>query len=111
MEFLLCSNASSDEFDHGLRRLTIPDTCKDLSGSRPTLCCNLTIASNNEELVIVGKFMSDHIRKSSNDLLFRRQIGAFLEFKVANGSRKSKVAIDAAEIYEAACRTYSRLFT
>jgi hypothetical protein len=29
MKFLLRSNAPSDEFDHGLRALTIPDTCRD----------------------------------------------------------------------------------
>jgi hypothetical protein len=44
--------------------------------------------------------MRGHIGESSDDLLFRRQLGAFLEFKVANRPRQSEVAIDTAKVHE-----------
>jgi hypothetical protein len=42
------------------------------------------------------------IRVSCYDLLFRRELGALLEFEVTNGARKSEVAVDAPKVYEAA---------
>ena len=61
----------------------------------------LTIAGNDEKLVIVSGLVHSHIRKGGNNLLFWRQICALLELKVADSSAERKVAIDSAKVDEA----------
>ncbi len=47
--------------------------------------------------------MDRDIRIGSNNLLFRRKFGAFLELEVPNGTRQGEIAIDTAEVNEATC--------
>lgn len=68
-----------------------------------------TITCNNNELVIFRDFMGDHIWKSCDDLLFRREVGTLLEFKITNGTRQSQVTVDSSKVNESTCSTYSSL--
>ena len=69
----------------------------------------LTIAGNDKELVVVRMFVHGHLRKCSDNLLFRRQVCALLELEIANSSAERKIAVDSAKVDEAASRTYTRL--
>lgn len=69
----------------------------------------LTIASNDKELIIIRMLVYGHLGKCSDNLLLRRQVCALLEFEIANSSAERKVAVDSAKVDEAACRTYTRL--
>ena len=71
--------------------------------------CLLTITCKHDELIVVGKIVDSHVREGGDDLLLGRKVGALLEFKVANGTRKSQVAVDTAKVDEAACGTDSGL--
>jgi len=53
--------------------------------------------------------MYTDIGEGCNNLGLGRKVAAFLEFKVPDSSRKGKVAVDAAKIYEASGCTNSRL--
>ena len=70
----------------------------------------LTVTSNDKELVVVAKVVGGHIGECRDDLLFRWQIRALLEFKVANCARQGKVSVDSAEIDKASSSTYPRFF-
>jgi hypothetical protein len=54
--------------------------------------------------------MRSYIRVGCDDLLLRGEVGALLELKVSNGSRKSKIPIDSTKINEPTSGAYSRLF-
>lgn len=41
-----------------------------------------------------------HIGERSDDLLLRGKLGALLELKIANGTRKREVAIDTSKVDE-----------
>lgn len=45
---------------------------------------NLTIAGDDQELVVLVDVMYLHIREGSDDLLFGRKVGAFLELEVTD---------------------------
>ena len=49
--------------------------------------------------------MSDNVREGCDNLLLRREFGALLEFKVSDGTREGKIAIDSIEIDETAGST------
>ena len=68
-----------------------------------------TVASYNKKFIIVRDSMCHNVRKGSDDLLLRREIGALLEFEVANGPRKCKVTVDSAKVDETASRADSSL--
>ena len=68
-----------------------------------------TVTCNDEELIVVAEFVDCDIRESSHNLLLRRKIGALLELEVTNGATERKVAIDSAEVDEAASCAYSCL--
>lgn len=44
-----------------------------------------TVASDDEEFIVVREIMDHDIRIGSYNLLLRRKVGALLELKVANG--------------------------
>lgn len=54
--------------------------------------------------------MGYHIGESCDDLLFGGEVGALLEFKVADGTRQGQVAVDSAKIDESASSANSGLF-
>jgi hypothetical protein len=45
---------------------------------------NLTIAGDDQELVVLVDVMYLNIREGSDDLLFGRKVGAFLELEVTD---------------------------
>lgn len=51
--------------------------------------------------------MDRDIREGGDNLLLWRQVCALLEFEVADSSAKGQVAIDATEVDEATCGTYT----
>lgn len=61
-----------------------------------------TIASEDKEFVFICEFMRLHVGEGGDDLSFRRELGALLEFEVANGARQGEVSVDATEIDETA---------
>jgi hypothetical protein len=68
-----------------------------------------TIASNNEELVIIAKIMDHDVRVRGYNLLFRCQLGALLELEIADSARERQVTVHSAEIDKAAGSCDSRL--
>jgi hypothetical protein len=62
-----------------------------------------TIASNNEELVVIAHLVNHDIGICRDDLLLGCQLGALLELKVADRSRQREVSIDTAKVDEATC--------
>lgn len=68
-----------------------------------------TIASNDEELIILSHLVHGHIGEGSDDLLLRRKICALLELKVTNSSAECEVAVHAAKVDEATCCTDASL--
>ena len=54
--------------------------------------------------------MCHNVWKGGDNLLFRREIGALLEFKVADGSREREISINASKIDEATSGTDASLF-
>jgi len=58
----------------------------------------LTVAGNNEELVILGQVVNHNVGECGHDLLFRRELGALLELEISNGSRESEISVDAAKV-------------
>jgi len=69
-----------------------------------------TVTSNHQEFIVRRDIMHHHVGKCSHDLLFGRKVGTFLEFKISNRSRQSKVAIDAAKVYKPASSCNASLF-
>jgi hypothetical protein len=65
--------------------------------------CNLTIARDNQELIVLANFVNLNIGKRGDYLLLRRKLRALLEFEVSNGARESEVAVYPAKIYKAPC--------
>lgn len=51
--------------------------------------------------------MDRDIRIGSNNLLFRRQFGAFLEFEISNRTRQGEIAVDTAKVNETTCSANS----
>lgn len=87
VEFLLGSNASSNELNHGLGGLAIPDTyANELCYFLPFELTILTVAGKDKELVLVCEIMLLYIGVGSDNLVFRRQLSALLEFKITNSS-------------------------
>lgn len=89
MQVLLGGNSPSDELDHRLRRLAIPDTCFLVSFRLEPpegRVGKQTVTCNNEELVVGSDVVHNNIGEGGNDLLLRRKVGALLEFEIANGS-------------------------
>ena len=70
----------------------------------------LTITSDDQKLIVICNFVGDHVGESSHDLLFRREVGALLEFKITNGARERKVAVDTAKVDEASGCSYACLY-
>lgn len=60
-----------------------------------------TIASNDEELILLGDVVLLDVGEGGDDLVLGRKVGALLELKVTDGARQGKVAIDAAKVDEA----------
>lgn len=54
--------------------------------------------------------MHGNIREGRDNLLFWRQICAFLELKIADSSAERKVAIDSAKVDESTCSLYPCFF-
>jgi hypothetical protein len=110
-EFLFGYDSAADELDDGLGRLTIPDTWMvNISGFLVSWNEHLTVTRNDKELVVLAELMGRYIGESSDDLLFRREVGALLELEIANCAGEGKVAIDATEVNESASRLDTRLF-
>jgi len=57
-----------------------------------------TVTSNDDELVVVGNVVNGDLWKGSDDLLLRWEVGALLEFEIANGAREGEVAVDSAKV-------------
>ena len=53
--------------------------------------------------------MNGHVRVGGDDLLLRGQIGALLEFEVANGTGEGEVAVDTTKVDEATCSANASL--
>lgn len=68
-----------------------------------------TVTSQDQELVPVCKIVYLDIRESGHNLAFRRKLGAFLEFEIANRTGQGKVSVDTAEVNEPASRRNSVL--
>jgi hypothetical protein len=64
---------------------------------------DLTIASNNQELVVLVDVVYLDVRESSDYLLLRGKVGALLELEVAYRARQGEVTVDTAEVDEATC--------
>ena len=62
----------------------------------------LTIASNDEKLVIVTNFVDHNIGIGCDDLLLGCQLGTLLEFEISDRSRQSEVSVHAAEVDKSA---------
>lgn len=73
-----------------------------VSGSFERVCIVVTIASNNQELIVLVDVVYLDVGEGGDYLLLRGKIGALLELKVAYRARQGKVAVDTAEINEAA---------
>ncbi len=80
------------------------------AGTQVAALDRLTVAGNNEKLVIVTHFVDDDIGIGRDNLLLGCQLGAFLEFEVSNGSRQRQVSVHAAEVDKATSGRDSRLF-
>jgi hypothetical protein len=70
----------------------------------------LTIASKNEELVVVAHLVDHNIGVGRDNLLLGRQLGALLELEIANGSRQRQVSVHAAKVDKSTRSCDSRLF-
>jgi hypothetical protein len=68
-----------------------------------------TVASNNQELIVIGQLMHRHIGVGSHDLLLGGELGALLELKVTDGTGQSEVTVDTAEVDEATRGTNASL--
>lgn len=91
VQILLSGNSSSHEFDHSLGRLTIPYTYSQSAIGFPAkvgrgASAVLTITGNDQEFVIRRNLVCNDIGEGCDNLLLGREIGALLEFKVANGT-------------------------
>ncbi|KAG9385355.1 Protein phosphatase 2C isoform gamma [Pyrenophora tritici-repentis] len=64
--------------------------------------CLLTIAGNNQELVVLVDVVDLNVWKGSDYLLLGWEVGALLELKIAYRARQRKVAVDTAKVDEAA---------
>jgi hypothetical protein len=62
-----------------------------------------TIASNNEELIVLVDVVYLDVGERGDYLLLGRKVGTLLEFEVAYRTRQGEVAVHAAEIDEATC--------
>ena len=71
----------------------------------------LTIASNDEELIVLGDIVSHNIWVCCHDLLLRSKVGALLELKIADGTRQCQIAVNSAEVDETASSTNSGFLT
>jgi hypothetical protein len=61
----------------------------------------LTVAGNDQELILVGEVVLLDIGVSGDNLVLGRQLGTLLELKVTNGAREGKVSIHSAKIDKA----------
>lgn len=59
---------------------------------------SLTVAGNDEELVIVRDIMGSDIGICSDDLLLRRQLRRLLELKITNSSGEREISVNPSEI-------------
>ncbi len=71
----------------------------------------LTIAGNDEELVVLAHLVDDDIGIGRDNLLLGGELGALLELEVSDGSREGQVSVDAAKVDKATSSRDSRLFT
>lgn len=87
-----------------LARIDSPKYLPDISADRSWSAVQklLTIASYDEKLIVVCDVVCHDVWKSCDYLLLGREIRTLLEFEVANGSGKCKVAIDSTKVDEAA---------
>jgi len=69
----------------------------------------LTVAGNNQELVIVTLFVDHDIGVGRDNLLLGCQLGALLELKVSDRSRQGQVSVHTAKVDEATGSCNSRL--
>jgi hypothetical protein len=92
------------------RRTNSITACEDWQSQIPVFCQCVdkdgasgyhTITCNDQELIVLGDVMYLNVRECGDDLVLRRQLRALLEFKVANGTRQGKVAIDSPKVYKA----------
>jgi len=70
----------------------------------------LTVASDDQKLIIIGDIMGLHIRECGHNLRLWREVGALFEFKVANSSGKRKIAIYTSKVDETASCLDALLF-
>jgi hypothetical protein len=71
----------------------------------------LTITSDYQELIIVTDIMNHHIRICCNYLLFRSEVGALLEFEVANSTREGEIAVYSAKVDKSTSSYYPCFLT
>ena len=62
----------------------------------------LTVASDDQKLIIIRDIMCLHIRECGHNLRLWREVGTLLEFKVADSSGKRKIAIYTSKVDETA---------
>ena len=72
---------------------------------------NCTITGNNKEFVIIRNFVNNHIRESSDYLLFWRKVGSPLVLEIPDCSRQCKVAINSPRADIPTSGTYSGLLS
>lgn len=120
LQLLFGCYPSSNEFNHRLRRLAIPDTFYTQTNNHVSVSSRkafgdkfgkLTIACDHQKLIVFGDLVSCNIRRSSHNLLLGRQRRAFLKFKVAERTRQGQVAVNSAKVNKATRRTYPSFFT
>ena len=61
----------------------------------------LTIASHNQEFVILIDIMYLNVWESGDYLLLGRKVGTFLELEIANRTRQGKIPVNATKIDKA----------
>lgn len=69
-----------------------------------------TVTGNYKEFIIIGQLVHRHVGVRGHDLLFGREFGALLEFKITNGTGQGKIAVDTAKVDEAARSANASLF-
>lgn len=70
----------------------------------------LTVASNDEKLVIIAHIVDNNIGIGGYYLLLGCQLGTLFELKIADSAGECEVAVDATKVDEATGGSNARLF-
>lgn len=70
-----------------------------------------TVTCYDKEFVVVRDIVCHHVGKGCDYLLLRREVGALLEFEVANSAGQGEIAVDSTEIDKASSGADACLLT